>query len=158
MGAERPAARSGAGTDGMTMLDATPPVERQVVTDMVRRSLPVMPVMVALAGLGWGTDGAASAAYAIGLVLVNFLFSAVLLETAARISLPLLMVAAVGGFVVRLAMITAAVLMVKDQSWVALVPLSITLIVTHLGLLIWESRHVSASLAFPALKPTGGRP
>ncbi len=142
----------------MTVVEATPPVERQVVSDMVRRSLPVLPVLVGLAGLGWGTDGAASAAYAIGLVLVNFLFSAVLLETAARISLPLLMVAALGGFVVRLAMITAAVLVVKDQSWVALVPLSITLIVTHLGLLVWESRHISATLAYPALKPTGGRP
>ena len=141
----------------MTEVDATPPVERQVVTDMVRRSLPALPVMVLLAGLGWGMAGAASAAYAIGLVLLNFLFSAVLLETAARISLTLLMVAAVGGFVVRLALISAAVLLVKDQSWVALVPLSITLIVTHLGLLVWESRHVSASLAFPALKPTGGR-
>jgi hypothetical protein len=142
----------------MTVVEATPPVERQVVSDMVRRSLPVLPVLVALAGLGWGADGAASAAYAIGLVLVNFLFSAVLLETAARISLPLLMVAALGGFVVRLAMITAAVLIVKDQSWVAMVPLGITLIVTHLGLLVWESRHISASLAYPALKPTGGRP
>ncbi len=142
----------------MTPVEATPPVERQVVSDMVRRSLPVLPVMLIVAGLGWGADGAASAAYAIGLVLVNFLFSAVLLETAARISLPLLMVAALGGFVVRLAMITAAVLIVKDQSWVSLVPLSFTLIVTHLGLLVWESRHVSASLAYPALKPTGGRP
>ncbi len=142
----------------MTPVEATPPVERQVVSDMVRRSLPVLPVMLIVAGLGWGADGAASAAYAIGLVLVNFLFSALLLETAARISLPLLMVAALGGFVVRLAMLTAAVLIVKDQSWVSLVPLSFTLIVTHLGLLVWESRHVSASLAFPALKPTGGRP
>ncbi len=141
----------------MTTVEVTPPVERQVVTDMVRRALPVLPILVVLAGLGWGAAGAASAAYAIGLVLVNFLFSAVLLETAARISLPLLMVAAVGGFVVRLALISAAVLLVKDHSWVALVPLSITLIVTHLGLLVWESRHVSASLAFPALKPAGGR-
>ena len=141
----------------MTVVDATPPVERQVVTDMVRRSLPVLPVIVVLAGLGWGAAGAASSAYAIGLVLLNFLFSAVLLETAARISLALLMVAALGGFIVRLAMITAAVLLVKDESWMAMVPLSITLIVTHLGLLVWESRHVSASLAFPALKPVGGR-
>src|SRR5439155_235035 len=28
------------------------------------------------------------------------------------------------------------------------------IIVTHLGLLIWETRYVSASLAFPGLKPT----
>jgi len=141
----------------MNPVEVTPPVERQVVTDMARRSLPVLPVVIALAWLGWGAAGAASAAYAVGLILVNFLFSAVLLETAARISLPLLMAAALGGFVVRLAMITAAVLLVADKSWVEMVPLSITLIVTHLGLLVWESRHVSASLAFPALKPAGGR-
>jgi hypothetical protein len=29
----------------------------------------------------------------------------------------------------------------------------VTLLVTHLGLLFWELRYVSASLAFPALKP-----
>ena len=28
-----------------------------------------------------------------------------------------------------------------------------TIIVTHLGLLFWELRYVSASLAFPGLKP-----
>ncbi|MBA2752320.1 MAG: ATP synthase subunit I [Actinobacteria bacterium] len=141
----------------MTAAEVTAPVERQIVLDMARRSLPVLPVLVLLAGLGWGWAGAASAAYAVGLILLNFLISAMLLETAARISLPLLMVAALGGFVVRLAMITAAVLLVKDQPWVELVPLSLTLVVTHLGLLVWESRHVSASLAFPALKPAGGR-
>lgn len=141
----------------MTVVETTPPVERQVVIDMARRAVPVLPVVIAVAWLGWGAAGAASAAYAVGLILVNFLFSAVLLETAARISLPLLMAAALGGFVVRLAMITAAVLLVKDQSWVELVPLSLTLVITHLGLLVWESRHVSASLAFPALKPAGGR-
>ena len=35
----------------------------------------------------------------------------------------------------------------------ALVALGLTLIVTHLGLLLWELRYVSASLAFPGLKP-----
>ena len=32
-------------------------------------------------------------------------------------------------------------------------PLGITIIVTHLGLLFWEMKYISASLAFPALKP-----
>jgi hypothetical protein len=43
--------------------------------------------------------------------------------------------------------------LVRDAGWVELVPLGLTLIVTHLGLLAWEARSVSASLAFPALKP-----
>ena len=29
----------------------------------------------------------------------------------------------------------------------------VTLVVAHLGLLFWETRYVSASLAFPGLKP-----
>ena len=61
-----------------------------------------------------------------------------------------------GGFILRLALITVAVLLVKDFSWVELVPLGLTLIVGHLYLLIWESRHVSASLAYPDLKPGKG--
>ena len=134
--------------------DHGPAVEPQVAIDMARRVLPAVPVIVLVAGLIWGLDGAASAAFAVLLVLANLAASAYLLATAARISLPLLMVAALGGFVVRLALLTGVVILVKDQGWVDLVALSLTLVVTHLGLLIWETRHISASLAFPALKPT----
>ena len=41
-------------------------------------------------------------------------------------------------------------------SWAGPVPLGLTVVVTHLGLLIWETRYVSASLAFPVLKPRKG--
>jgi hypothetical protein len=142
--------------------DHGPAVEPQVALDMARRVLPAIPPLVLVAGLVWGVDGATSAAFAILLVLANLAASAWLLATAARISLPLLMVAALGGFVIRLAVLTGVVILVKDQGWVDLVALSLTLVVTHLGLLIWETRHISASLAFPALKPTtvsrAGRP
>jgi putative NIF3 family GTP cyclohydrolase 1 type 2 len=47
-----------------------------------------------------------------------------------------------------------AVLVVRDAGWFAAVPLGLTLIVTHLGLLFWELKYVSASLAFPGLKPS----
>lgn len=134
----------------------TPPVERQVVTDMIRRSLPVLPVLVVVAAIFWGRAGALSAGFAIGLVLVNFLLAATLLEGGARISLALFALAAAGGFVLRLVLITAAVLLVKDHWWVELVPLGFTLVITHLGLLIWEVRHVSTSLAFPSIKPPKG--
>ena len=133
--------------------DLGPAVEREVVSDMIRRTWPALPVIVVLAGLGWGVHGAISAAFAIGLVLVNFLLAASLLSWAARISLTLVAVAAMGGFIVRLALITVAVLAVKDQSWVELVPLGFTIVVTHLGLLIWEVRHLSLSFTYPTLKP-----
>ncbi len=137
----------------MLTADPGPPVEAQVVGDMVRRALPVVPVLVVVAGLVWGTDGAASAAFAVALVLANLALSAALLGRAARISLALLMAAALFGFIFRLALLTVVVLAVKDQPWVDLVALGLTLIVTHVGLLIWETRHVSASLAYPGLKP-----
>ena len=90
--------------------DHGPAVEPQVAIDMARRVLPAVPVIVLVAGLIWGLDGAASAAFAVLLVLANLAASAYLLATAARISLPLLMVAALGGFVVRLALLTGIVL------------------------------------------------
>lgn len=101
-----------------------------------------------------GKAGAASVGFAAGLVLFNFLVAAALLGWAARISLGLLMGVSLFGFVLRLAAIAGAVLAVKDMSWVEPVPLGITLIVTHLGLLFWETKFVSASLAFPGLKPS----
>ncbi len=138
--------------------DPGPAVEPQLALDMARRVLPAVPVLVIVSGLVWGWAGAASATFAVVLVLANLAASAAMLAWAARISLPLLMIAALGGFVVRLFLLTAIVIAVKDQPWVDLVPLGLTLIVTHLGLLIWETRHVSASLAFPALKPKAAKP
>ena len=142
--------------------DPGPAVEGEVAADMARRMLPVLPVLVLVAGLAWGVDGAFSGAFAIALVLANLALSAALLGWAARISLSLLMVAALGGFALRLFVLTAVVWVVKDESWVDITALGFTLVVTHLGLLIWETRHVSASLAYPGLKPTpsklaGGR-
>jgi hypothetical protein len=58
------------------------------------------------------------------------------------------------GYLARLALIGAAILLVRDASWVSLVPLGLTIIVTHLGLLFWELRYVSVTLAFPGLKPS----
>ena len=134
--------------------DPGPAVEAQVAVDMARRMLPVFPVLVLVAGLIWGVDGAFSGAFAVLLVLANLALSAALLGWAARISLALLMAAALGGFILRLVLLTAVVYAVKDQGWVDIVALGITLAVTHVGLLVWETRHVSASLAFPGVKPT----
>lgn len=134
-----------------------PPVERQVVTDILRHSVPLAPVLVVGAALGWGLHGALSAGFAIGLVLLNFVLSAVSLAWAARTSLNLLMGVALFGYLARLGLITVAVLAISGQSWFSPIPLCATLIITHLGLLIWETRYVSATLAYPSLKPQSRR-
>ena len=127
--------------------------ERQLAFDMLRRGLPVAPVLIVVCGLIWGRDGALSAAFGIGLVLLNLLLSAVSMSWAARYSPTTIMVTALGGFTARMALIVLALFVVRGQSWVVDIPLGLTIVLTHLGLLVWETRFVSASLAYPALKP-----
>ncbi|MEM9033537.1 MAG: ATP synthase subunit I [Actinomycetota bacterium] len=127
--------------------------EQIIATDLVRRSLPVVPIAIAIGAIFWGSAGAASVAYAFGLVLANFLLAGLILGYAAKISLGMVVGAALFGYVARLALIFLAVMLVRDQSWVELVPLGLTIIIAHLGLLVWELRHVAGTLAHPTLKP-----
>jgi hypothetical protein len=131
--------------------------EPEVAFDIARRSVPFIPLVLAVAGLGWGLDGVASAAYAMALVLANLVLAALMLSWAGRISLGMLMGTALFGYALRLALIGLAVWLVKDAGWVEPTILGVTLIVTHLGLLLWELRYVSASLAHPGLKPPAPR-
>jgi hypothetical protein len=128
--------------------------ELEISRDLIRRGLIVAPLLIAISAVIWGADGAWSAAYGIALVLFNFALSAGLIASAARISLPVLMGATLFGYLARLALIFLAVWVVKDASWISIPALGATIIVTHLGLLIWELKYVAISLAYPALKPT----
>lgn len=132
---------------------AGPAVEKEIALDVARKALLVSPVFLVAAFVGWGADGALSSGYALGIVLGNFLLSAVLLGWAAGVSLTLVVLVAMFGYIIRLGTVVAAVLLVKDLAWVEMVPLGLTLVVAHVGLLFWETRNVSASLAFPGLKP-----
>jgi hypothetical protein len=114
----------------------------------------VAPIAIAVFGVIWGLNGALSCAYGLALVLVNFAAAAALVSTTARISLGLMMGAALFGYLIRLSLIFLAVYLVRDAGWVELLPLGITIIVAHLGLLAWEFKYVSATLAFPGLKPS----
>ena len=137
-----------------TARDLGPAPERAVARDLLRHGLYALPVALLVGFIGWRLDGVASVGFASALVLANFWVSAALLGWSARISLGLLMGVSLFGFLIRIGLISAAVWAVRDQPWVASVPLGITLVAAHLGLLFWETRFVSASLAFPGLKPT----
>lgn len=127
--------------------------EVDVSRDMIRRGLLVAPVLLAVCGALWGAKGAASGAFGLGLVLVNFALSAAIVAVSARISLAVMMGAILAGYLVRLGLITVAVLLVADHGWLSPAALGMTIIVTHLGLLVWELKYVAASLAFPGLRP-----
>jgi hypothetical protein len=137
----------------VTRLEGPAP-EAEVVRDMARRGVMVAPFLIGVCALIWGGDGALSSAYGVAVVLVNFAFAAALITYTARISLGLMMGAALFGYLIRLGLIFCAWLIVRNASWFSKGAFGLTIIVTHLGLLIWETRFVSASLAFPGLKPS----
>ena len=127
--------------------------EREVATDILRRGLVISPMLLLLALIFWGLSGLSSSAVALGIVLANFLAGAWIIDWAVKISPQLLMSAVLGGFVFRMGVITATVLPIRNQTWFEIMPFALVLILLHLGLLIWETRYVSATLRYPGLKP-----
>lgn len=125
----------------------------QVVRDMLRRSLLLGPLAVVAGVLLWGVDAAASVVLAIAVVLINICLSALIISRCAKISYVAMAAGAMFGFLFRLGLIVGVVLAVRNQSWVNLVALCISIVIAHLGLLFWELRYISASLAFPGIKP-----
>jgi hypothetical protein len=134
-------------------VDSTPAVERDIAIDMVKRGLLVSPAVILLAGVIRGWEGAASAAIALAIVFANFLAAALIVSRAATISNKAAAIAATIGYVVRLAVILLALWGFHDVSWVDFATLGITLVLAHLGLLTWEAKHISMSLAAPGLRP-----
>lgn len=133
-----------------TAVESAPAFE--ISLDMAKRSVWLLPLTFAVGGY-WGIDGVLSAGYGALLIVLNFLLAAYMLSAAGRISFALMAGAALGGYLLRLGLIFAAVMVVRNMSWVEFVPLGIMLIITHLGLLLWELRYVSGSMAYPGLKP-----
>lgn len=137
----------------LAMRDTGPSPEAQITRDIVKRGIIAAPALFVVSWLVWGSDGAWSSAYGLGLVLCNFMIAAGLVATTARISYALMMAATLFGYILRLGIVALAVMLVRNQPWVDLLALGLTLVVSHLGLLFWEMRYVSATLAFPGLKP-----
>ena len=141
----------------ITRVDGPAP-EMAVSLDIVKRGLIAAPLLIALCLVIWGADGAWSSAYGIVIVLANFALAAALVSSTAKISVGVMMGAVLFGYLARLALIFAAVWFVQDAAWISFPALGATIIVTHLGLLVWEMKHVSLSLAHPGLKPTAPKP
>ena len=127
--------------------------EREIACDLAMRTLLVAPVMLAVGAIFWGWSGLWSSGYGLVIVAVNFLVGAAIITWSAKISPAVMFGAVMFGFIARLGIITAAVLPIRNSDWFEITPFAISLLVTHIGLLAWETRHVAASLAYPGLKP-----
>jgi len=144
---------SESGRSMLTMKPDGSATEVEISVDMIKRGLLVGPALIAICGVIWGADGAWSSAYAILIVLANFGLSAAIIAIGSRISYAALLGGVLFGYIFRLALIFAAVYAVKDTSWISMPALGVSIIVTHLGLLVWELKYVAISLAYPGLKP-----
>jgi len=128
--------------------------EKRIANHLAVRAIWVSPLFLVISAIGWGLGGAISALLALVLVAFNFLTGAAIITRTVKISPNLLYGSVLGGYVVRLAILTGVVMSVRTFDWFKTVPFAMTLLVTHLGLLATETRHISASLAYPDLKPT----
>ena len=133
-------------------MDPIPAVERDIALDLAKRGVFVAPVALAIGGLIAGVDGVISVAIALGIVTINFLVAAWSVGWAANVS-PQAVGAAAASYVVRLGAIFVALFLLKDASFVDLPVLGFALVLSHLALLFWETKHLSISLAAPGLKP-----
>jgi len=128
-------------------------IESRIARDIARHALWIAPVAILALGIWKGVGGALGVALALVVVLANFLITGALLGWAARISSAMIMAVALGGFLVWLIVIFGMGLLVEQIDAVDLDVFVVSVLVLHLGLLFWEMRSISFSLASPGLKP-----
>ena len=132
--------------------------EGLIARHIARHAAMIAPAVVLVAGLLRGPDGALSAAIGLGLCAANFLLAAQILGWAAKRGESAIYAAILGGFVLRLAVLTGIVLALRPVSFIDIPVLVLTLAIAHIVLLAWETRYVSLTLAAPGLKPGVGEP
>jgi hypothetical protein len=129
--------------------------ERELIRRISPFALPVAAVAFAVGTLVDGADAGWSAVLGIVVVTANFVANGWSVAWAAGISPVMLYAVAMGGFVVRLIVITVAILLLQQLAWfsvvafvAALVPATIALLVVEMKLL---SGRMQADLwTFPA--------
>ncbi len=128
-------------------------IEMEIARDLAKHAVYLAPVAIVAGFVAARGAGALGALIALVVIAGNFLISAAMLGWAARVSTGALTATALGGFVVRLGIITVVGIGVKQLHSVHFPTFCIVLIAAHLGLLFLELRHVSLTLAHPGLKP-----
>ena len=131
----------------------TPPMVP--VGHLVRSALVIAPLVLVVAGIWRGGNGAGSAAFGLALAAANLSVSAQGLDWAATVSPTAIAAVALGGYVGRLAAITIVVLLMKDLSWIDLPAVSISIVIGHLGLLTWEARTIHLAAERASSGPAG---
>ena len=114
-------------------------VEAVLGRHIALRALWVTPALAAIFGLVQGADGAIAAVVGTIIVAVNFVFAGWILSKSARISLSLYHAAAFIGFVIRLGLITLAIILVGRATSIDRLAMGIAAVVAYLVLLTLEA-------------------
>ncbi|MPZ87644.1 MAG: hypothetical protein GEU81_06120 [Nitriliruptorales bacterium] len=113
--------------------------------------------VVAVAWLAAGRDGAISAGLGVALVAGTFAVSAALLSLAARFGPAALMAAGLGGFVVRLLIYAALLVVLRPVEAIHGPSLAVSVAVVMIATLVFEARYVTRTPGFYWLDPAAAR-
>ena len=128
--------------------------ERAIAFDLVKHGLVAAPFAIGFGALVRGRAGAVGVAAALGVVLLNYVIAGAAQSWAASKDSPGLL----GGTVLvslisRFVVVIVALSLLRDRTFLDYGSFGIAIVVSHLGLLIWEAKSVQLSLAFPGLRP-----
>ena len=119
------------------------PIEAIMGRNTAKRAVFVAPALMVGFGLFRGWEGAIAAAVGVAIVAGNFVLSGYIMSTAARISLSLYHAAALFGFIIRLGLITASMLLIAAVTDIDRLAMGISVVVSYLVLLSWEAVAVT---------------
>jgi hypothetical protein len=120
--------------------------ERAIVRRFLPFSIPAAGVALLAGGLLGGAGAAASAVIAVGVVFANFVFFALSLDYGARISLTVLYGVALGGFMVRMIVFVALLLLLQELSWFSTAAFVIAFVTCTVVLLSAEIKMISGRM------------
>jgi hypothetical protein len=135
---------------------STERIESTIAVDLAKKGAIVAPILVLGLGIWRGPDAALAAVLALAIVIVNFLAAAAILGWTARHAPHAFTGVALMSFLGRLLVITLLGAGIKALDVVDWPVFCITLIGSYFVLLFWELRSISATLAYPGLKPKPG--
>ena len=115
---------------------------------LLGRVLPFVAPAIALAlGIGWafgGPGAGASAAIGVAIVAVNLTTAALATSWAARVSPVMLYAVALGGFVVRMIVLVAVVMILDPLPWFSTVAFALAVVPATIAVLVFEAKTLSA--------------
>ncbi len=114
-------------------------IELQMVKRMARRGLMLAPILIAALWIAGGPEWALSGAIGLGMTLLNLFISARLIGGVAEKNPLLLMPVAMATYMFGLLILTGIALVLRALEVGYFPVIGITLVGSHLGLVLWEA-------------------